>query len=301
MDAARDWYQPDCALTVFDDGTGAALYAGGNFQTAGDVAARGVAKWDGAQWTSVGGDFNGPVYALAVYDDGNGAALYAGGHFSTAAVGVPANGIAKWDGAQWAPLDSGTNNDVYAMTVFDDGTGMALYAGGFFTTAGGVAADRIAKWDGTQWAPLGSGLDGGTVQALTTFDDGTGLALYAGGGFDTAGGMPANYIAKWDGTQWWSPLGSGNWFQVLAFSWPGTGPLYVGGSFSPVIDGLQFWHIATWNGTRWGQLGTGMNATSVNALAILDDGTGSELYAAGQFTTAGDLPANNIARWGCGQ
>jgi len=32
------------------------------------------------------------------------------------------------------------------MTVFDDGSGPALYAGGFFTQAGGVPVNYIARW-----------------------------------------------------------------------------------------------------------------------------------------------------------
>ena len=97
---------------------------------------------------------------------------------------------------EWSALGSGINGRVDALTVFDDGTGPALYAGGIFTTAGGVAANRIAKWDGTQWSALGSGLNN-IVRALTAFDDGTGSALYAGGNFTTAGGMPASNIARW--------------------------------------------------------------------------------------------------------
>src|SRR5712692_5181109 len=70
------------------------------------------------------------------------------------------------------------------------------------------------------WSGLGSGMNG-PVSALTAFDeptanlraltvinDGTGAGLYAGGTFTTAGGVLANRIAQWNGTQW-SPLGSG--------------------------------------------------------------------------------------------
>src|SRR5688572_27452338 len=39
------------ALIVFDDGSGAALYAGGFFTSLGGVPALSVAKWDGASWT----------------------------------------------------------------------------------------------------------------------------------------------------------------------------------------------------------------------------------------------------------
>ncbi len=92
---------------------------------------------------------NNDVEALTVFDDGAGPGLYAGGHFSTAG-GALANGIAKWDGTTWTPLGSGMNvsssRAVTSLTVFDDGTGRALYAGGSFTTAGGIASRGIAKW-----------------------------------------------------------------------------------------------------------------------------------------------------------
>ncbi len=96
---------------------------------------------------------------------------------------------------------------VIALTVFDDGSGEALYAGGDFTTAGGVVVNYIAKWNGTSWSALGSGMDD-DVRALTVFDDGSGEALYAGGDFTTAGGVAADRIAKWNGTSW-SALASG--------------------------------------------------------------------------------------------
>ncbi len=47
-----------------------------------------------------------------------------------------------------------------------------------------------------QWSALGSGTNG-FVRALAVFDDGTGPAVYVGGQFTTAGGVPANFIAKW--------------------------------------------------------------------------------------------------------
>ena len=126
------------------------------------------------------------VYALTVFDDGGGPALYAGGAFTTAG-GVAANYVAKWDGSSWAPLGSGvsgTSSSVSALTVFDDGGGPALYAGGRFTSAGGVAANRIAKWDGSSWSALGSGMNGGgttDVFALDGVRRRQRAALYAGG------------------------------------------------------------------------------------------------------------------------
>jgi hypothetical protein len=289
-------------LTVFDNGTGPALYAGGDFSNAGGVAANNIARWDGTAWSPLGSGMNDRVYALTVFDDGTGPALYAGGQFSSAG-GISANRIARWNGTAWSPFGSGVSGgssaEVRALTLFDDGTGAALYAGGVFTAAGGVGASSIAGWDGTAWTPLGSGMNGmnGGVHALTIFDDGAGPALYAGGEFTTAGGVTVNRIARWDGTVW-SSLGSGvnGWVGALAIFDDGGGPaLYAGGSFT-TAGGVAANNIARWNGTAWSHLGSGMNF-GVLALTVFDDGTGPALHAGGWFTTAGGVAANNIARW----
>ncbi len=294
------------ALAVLDDGTGggSALYAGGNFWTAGGVPANYVAKWNGTAWSALGAGMNGAVNALAVFDDGSGdgPALYAGGQF-TSAGGVPANYIAKWNGTSWTDLDFGTNDDVFALAVFDDGSGAAaLHAGGDFTTAGGVPANHIAKWNGQDWSALGSGVSHSAL-ALTVFDDGSGSgpALCAGGAFTTAGGGPANYIAKWNGRDW-SALGSGmsnNVYALTVFDdGLGGGPaLHAGGAFT-AADGAPANRIAKWIGASWSALGVGMNNT-VRALTIFDDGLGGgpALYAGGAFTTADGVPANRIAKW----
>ncbi|TVQ51547.1 MAG: hypothetical protein EA377_12360, partial [Phycisphaerales bacterium] len=288
---------PVRALTVFDDGSGPALYAGGSFSSAGGVTAYAIARWDGSSWSPLGTGMNGPVEALTVFDDGFGPALYAGGWFTTAG-GVEVNGIAKWDGSSWSPLGTGVNVWVDALTVFDDGSGPALYAGGSFTTAGGVQANRIAKWDGESWSALASGMNS-RVEALTVFDDGSGPALYAGGNFTTAGGVQANRIAKWNGSSW-SPLGAGMNGNVLVLTEfdNGSGPaLYAGGTFT--FAGLvEANHIAKWDGSSWSPLGTGMN-DMVLALLAFDDGSGSgpALYAGGHFTKIGGVPVNRIAKW----
>ncbi len=295
------------ALTVFDDGSGAgpALYAGGNFTTAGGVSANFIARWNGQNWSPLGSGMDSFVHALTVFDDGSGAgpALYAGGYFTTAG-GVSASRIARWNGQNWSPLGNGMNNAVNALTVFDDGSGAgpSLYAGGLFTTAGGVSASRIARWDGQNWSPLGGGMNGG-VADLTVFDDGSGAgpALYAGGNFTTAVGVSANHIARWDG-QNWSPLGSGMDSFVHALTvfddGSGAGPaLYAGGNFT-TAGGVSANFIARWDGQNWSPLGSGMDSF-VLALTVFDDGSGAgpALYAGGNFTTAGGVSASSIARW----
>jgi hypothetical protein len=290
------------ALAVFDDGSGPALYAGGFFTTAGGVAANRVARWDGSSWSALGSGMNESVWALTIYDDGSGPALYAGGRFMTAG-GAAAGHVAKWNGSNWSALGSGIDGDyaeVFCLTVFDDGSGPALYAGGMFEIAGGVTAHSIAKWNGSSWLALGSGMNF-PVWSLASFDDGSGLALYAGGEFTTAGGVEAHSIAKWNGTTW-SPLGDGLLGDVLPYAQAllafddSSGPaLYAGGHFT-IAGGVDANRIAKWDGSSWSPLGSGMSGF-VYALAAFDDGNGTALYAGGDFY-AFDSADTDIAKWG---
>lgn len=115
-----------------------------------------------------------------------------------------------WVAGFGAPHDGagspqGLNGPVYALVVFDDGSGggPALYAGGAFTNAGGVVVSNIARWDGASWEGVGGGLNGG-VNALIVFDDGhgDGPVLYAGGWFADDGDGAPNRVARWDGSSW---------------------------------------------------------------------------------------------------
>jgi len=317
------------ALAVFDDGSegGSALCAGGDFTSCGAVTANRIARWNAATetWSPLGSGVNDTVLALAVFDDGmgDGAVLHAGGDFIYAESSV--SGTARWNAASgsWLPMGHAVNDDVTALTVFDDGLGAgpALYAGGRFTAAGGVSAKRIARWNAAteSWSPLGSGMGGGStssiyapsVYALTVLDDGLGEgpALYAGGGFTTAGGVSANRVARWHAdTGTWSPLGSGVeggadprvYFLTTFDDGLGGGPaLYAGGDFT-TAGGVTVNRIARWNAASetWSPLASGMSG-SVRALTVFDDGLGGgpALYAGGDFTTAGGVTVNRIARW----
>ncbi len=184
-----------------------------------------------------------------------------------------------------------------------------------------------------EWKP-GQGLSGlnGSVYALATWDpDGAGPQkelLIAGGDFTTAGGVPANRIARWDGSSWQS-LGSGMNYTVYALT-VYNGELIAGGDFT-TAGGVTAKYIARWDGSSWHPLGNGMNG-SVFALTIYNGqlvaggrfgnyiarwngsswqslGSGvrnyvsaltiynGELIAGGSFITAGGVTANYIARW----
>jgi len=282
------------SLAVFDDGTGPALFAAGTFSSAGAVSTRQIAKWDGAHWSALGSGLTGGqlnVSDLAVFDDGTGPALYVAGFFDHAG-GVPARGVARWDGTSWSALGSGvgTGFDEWptCLGVFDDGNGPALYVGGNFTSAGGVVARDIARWDGSNWSAVGPSING-AVSALEVFDDGRGPALYVGGNFTFAGGAR---VARWDGLAYEGVGGGTNGtVRSLLATDLGSGPVLVaGGEFDS--PGAK---IATWDGTAWSGVGSGVDEY-VHALGAFDAGDGPALYAGGPFQRAGGVAANYVAR-----
>jgi len=218
--------------------------------------------------------------------------LFIGGVFFTLQ-GEDIESVAQWDGQEWSGLGVGVNDPVRAVEIFDDGSGPRLFAGGSFSLAGGGFASRIAAWDGQAWSEVGGGVElasGTIVLSMAVFDDGSGPALYVGGLFSAAGGVPASNIARWDG-QSWSSVGAGFNDAVLAFSVhdDGDGPaLYAGGMFTATgDDATALPRVAKWDGQSWTPVGAGFNAP-VRALASAAPGGGEPaLFAGGQFTNDG--------------
>jgi trimeric autotransporter adhesin len=304
------------------------LYIGGEFNFVGGVPAQNIAKWDGSNWSSLGGGTDSAVYAIAMSGD----TLYVGGSFAHAGDSA-INNIAIWDGSSWSPLETGTNSDVKAITV----NGSDVYVGGQFTDAGMSTANHIAKWDGVAWSALGDGLNDG-VNSIAIVDE----DIYAGGYFTIAGGQDIKYLAKWDGSNWsapgdgvnepvrglatsssflyavgefteagggvvnyiakwdgaiWSPIGVGlsDWATSIAVSGR---HVYVGGSFKETADGIEVDDIAKWDGKTWSSLGSGLGANmpfdEEDPVMTI---SGCNLYVGGAFNQAGQKDSYGIAIW----
>jgi hypothetical protein len=284
------------SLAVFDNGSGPALYAGGIFRSIGGAHVRRIAKWDGSSWSALGNGVSlltgaeDGVTAMEVFDDGSGPALYVAGDLRTAGT-VTANRIARWNGATWSAVGSGmvgqtTGDDVPIrdLTVFDDGSGPALYACGDFTSAGNApATNRIARWNGSSWSSVGGAQFSGRPWSMVVFDDGTGPALYVATGD----------VWKWNGATW-SLLPEASPSQTtlaLAVFDDGDGPaLHAGGA------GLLDDPVVKWNGMGWSGVGSAA-PSGVHSMAVFDDGEGPALFVGGRFTSAGGLPANRVAKW----
>jgi hypothetical protein len=97
------------------------VYVGGRFVTAGGIAARQVARWDGSVWSDMAGGIDYPFHfsspsinTLAVKDG----QLYAGGNFASIG-GVATMMVSRWDGSAWNQVSGGVNigNSLGALSI----------------------------------------------------------------------------------------------------------------------------------------------------------------------------------------
>jgi hypothetical protein len=133
-------------LELFDDGTGPAVYAAGEFTSSGTVSTLRVAKWDGSAWAPVGGGMDdGLVHGLHVHHANGGGWLVATGSF-TMVEGAPSGGVAAWNGTQWIPFDPGLDGVALDAASVAEADGAVLLMGGDFATAGDTVSGSIAAW-----------------------------------------------------------------------------------------------------------------------------------------------------------
>jgi hypothetical protein len=189
----------------------------------------------------------------------------------------------------------GVDGPVYALAL----AGREIYIGGNFTKAGEVSANNVARWDGNNWHALGNGIPHtGATAIVYTLAVTAGGKLYAGGQFATAGNGNANNVAVWNGNDWarLGDIGSrGTNSTVYALAASGN-EIFAGGIFT-IAGNISANGVAKWDGAQWSRLGTtltnGVTGGSAYALAVLDE----LLFTGGDFATAGNIPAQNIARW----
>ena len=294
-------------LPVFSEVRSAALSPLADVQDLSDDG-----RWDdGFGFELMEGGYYTSVHAIAVVENN----VYVGGRFGRAG-GVPASGIARWDGSSWSNVGGGLDNCQGALcfpTLYTlAAKGNDLYAGGNFASIGGVPANRVARWDGNKWSPVGAGIqicDPGYDCVTVTSMAVTATDVYAVGRIITdisrAGTATLDGLTKWNGNKWdilGGVSGAGPTLSLNTVQTTGT-RTYVGGNFT--LAGVIGAHnIASWDGNNWIAMGTGVQgcvdeglwfgcATFVYTIAT----NGDDVYVGGNFTSAGNTPANFIARW----
>ena len=143
---------------------GTSILAGGGFTG-------GISEWNGSAWTVFGGGISsGFVYKIAVYLTD----VYIVGTFTDLG-----NRIARYSGGSWWTLDTGLNNTVLDMVLFDND----VYVGGTFTTAGDKPAVGVAAYfsnfealvdyleNSSSSFNMGAAIHAATASAITDSDE----------------------------------------------------------------------------------------------------------------------------------
>ncbi len=293
------------ALAILKD----QLYVGGNFTRAGNRAVNSLARWSGI-WSDVGGGVDGYVNTLVVSPFNT---LMVGGKFITAGPDVVKN-LAMWDGSDWANTSirdgdlSGNpdqvlsgNTGVYQgwidgevravafqdRTMFVAGNITRAFPGGQtfqYTNVANITRYHHFIAGRSHYYQLGRGTDG-YINALAADKEN----LYVGGQFIQAGGLTANYVARWDGTAWFT-LGAqiGNVVTGLAVRQE-----KVFAVWNPKAIGSSepMGRVVKWNNPGWIFFG-GPIAGQIFAIQRLGD----DAIVGGAFVNAGEQVAVNVAR-----
>jgi len=101
--------------------------------------------------------------------------------------------------------------------------------------------------------------------------------------------LAGDCVPTWDGSIGDPGIDTGIMFDLT----PHEGTLVASGSFTSIND-VSASRIAAWDGAAWSPLGTGLQDAEGYAVASF----GGDLYAAGYFNSAGNVPGTaKLARW----
>ena len=281
-----------------------------------------IYRWNGANWTQLGGDIDGEAagdysgWSTSLSADGN-----------TVAIGAPDNRafrghtrIFRWDGANWtqrgADIDGEAAGDNAGLSVSlsDDGNIIAIGAPDNGAFRGHT---RIYQWDGSNWTQLGGDIDGEAPGdrfgfSVSLSDDGATVAI---GAPENDGDNGANSghtrIYRWSGSNW-TQLGgdidgeAASDYAGIALSLSGDGnTVAIGASHNNGASGADSGHtrIFRWNGTNWTRLGGDIDGEAAgdfsgDAVALNADGN---TVAIGAYLNVGINGAGSghtrIFRW----
>lgn len=268
------------------------IIVGGAFTWASGGQFSGIVRWNGINFSAIAGfeAFSSIEELVSVGEND----LYAVGWFKVATANGFTENFAKWDGEHWIGMAKENENLSSMFSDLAQWNGV-LFVGGTFERIGNIPASKIAKLQDGVVHPLEINAQGVTGEILAMEKDSIGN-IYAGCYSRVRfGSLVTNGIAKWNGTNWDSLNSGVDVAEAITFG--KQNDLFVGGCHragSIMVNG-----IARWDGSKWDSLGSGVRQVSgeygyVRSMAVAPNG---DLYVAGYFRYAGDVIANNIARW----
>ena len=311
------------AITIFLDSINGEIYFGGQFFLTDSLPTRGIAKWNGVVWDSVGSGLKHFQTNRAISKYNN--KLYSDGGFSISNIN---NILGSFDGFEWDTVKNGLDGSVYQMKVLNE----QLYISGFFQSADGSPCNMLVTWNDTNFTCLNLPFDGWVGDFINYnntlvfggnfFDDSlnidialmdsTGfqllghpiyggvsvvnsLAIYQGdlyvaGNFSSSAGNEGNNIMRWDGSQWYD-VGGGtdnSIWKIKVFN----GELYACGTFQ-VAGGILTGSIAKWNGTIWSSVTSSIIGPGISDFLFFNN----DLYICGLFNQIDGVTMNNIAKY----
>jgi len=284
------------------------LYLLGGFSGVDSVPnTRGIAKWDGDNWTEADGGVVGDVARAVSYLD----EIAVVGNYSSAGGVANTQDISLYIEStdSYLSLWSGTaaNSSILECGFFGSST---LVIGGLFTSMQSTSVRRIAQLNGSTWTAVGSPSLGevgltGRVNAIYEFKG----DLWVGGAFNSVSGtgQAVRKIAKripplGEGGSWVQPGTQINSSQtgLVFFEWKNE--LYIGGTFrlsdGDPAEGFFRYDEAS---DTYQQVGVGIVFTAVGTRVdgFTEDKNGN-LIICGKFNETGDgslTGLGNIVGW----
>jgi len=212
--------------------------------------------------------------------------MYAGGYSITNETYGNDNGIARWDGTSWNEL--GLIGLVRCLYEFED----TLYVGGWLDSIIGsdIRCDGLVKWDGTNWHEVENlpqfNNPNPKVSSISEYNN----ELYIGGSFyidnlDTT--YSYVHIIKYNGNQWLELNGDVVTSSVVNME--------VYDNYLYCLTeylGQPNLCMKKWDGYEWSDNGL-YPSNRIFSMKVFNN----ELWIGGDFSSIGNLQANNIAKW----
>jgi hypothetical protein len=243
------------------------FFMGGVFDSAGDVAARNVAHWDGKAWSPLGTGYPGRVTTIVKAGRDLIVAGIQDEDVDTSGFSAPpynGNVVAKWDGRAWEALP-GLQAEIEKLVLYKG----EVWAGGFHSGA----FNGLAKWDGRTWNPMGPINFSGDVRCMVVHQN----DLY----------VLTDSLMRWDGSDWTTVPGSRSGTILVSDG----ENIYLAGNLQ--MPNAANCILARWNGHEWMAMITGATLYAPEQMIVVGD----YLYIRTLYHGLGGKVTDSFCRW----